>query len=153
MGLRVFVEQPADSATWSKVRPWKHDNSLQSILVQKFLEDRRAAGVITRFDVRDGSDRRDESDNLSLRAVGSRIVHGMHHRGETSSTTATDRRKSWFGTLIRRPTKGKKKAATEDEEEDPGTELAVEPPPKQVRPDSSQPQAGGSWMTRLTGRN
>jgi len=133
MGLRVFVEQPADSATWSKVRPWKHDNSLQSILVQKFLEDRRAAGVITRFDVRDGSDRRDESDNLSLRAVGSRIVHGMHHRGETSSTTATDRRKSWFGTLIRRPTKGKKKAATEDEEEDPGTELAVEPPPKQSK--------------------
>ncbi|KAJ7017480.1 hypothetical protein C8F04DRAFT_1335667 [Mycena alexandri] len=62
MGLRVFIEQPADSATWSKVRSWKHDNSLQSILVQKYLEERRAAGIITRFDVRDGSDRRDESD-------------------------------------------------------------------------------------------
>ncbi|KAJ6575376.1 hypothetical protein B0H19DRAFT_935066 [Mycena capillaripes] len=132
MGLRVFIEQPADSSTWSKVRPWKHDNSLQSILVQKYLEDRRAAGTITRFDVRDGSDRRDESDNLSLRAVGSRIVQGMHHRGETSGTS-TGRRASWFGTIMRRPTaKGKKKQTTaEDEEEDAATEQAVEPPPKQ----------------------
>ncbi|KAJ7161324.1 hypothetical protein C8R43DRAFT_329508 [Mycena crocata] len=132
MGLRIFIEQPAESATWSKVRPWKHDNSLQSILVQKFLEDRRIAGTITRFEVRDGSDRRDESDNLSLRAVGSRIVQGMHHRGETSSTTATNRRASWFGTLIRRPT-GKKKQPTPEEEDDEvvRAEQAVESTSKQ----------------------
>jgi len=134
MGLRIFIEQPADSATWSKVRSWKHDNSLQSILVQKYLEDRRAAGVITRFEVRDGADRRDESDSLSLRTVGSRIVHGMHHsRGEASGTNTPSRRTSWFGTLIRRPSaKGKKKQSpTEDEEEDAGAEQAVEPTPKQ----------------------
>lgn len=154
MGLRVFIEQPADSGQWSKVRPWKHDSSLQTILVQKHLEDRRAAGTITRFDVRDGSDRRDESDNLSLRAVGSRIVHTMHHRGETSgASTSTSRRASWFGTLMKRPSaKGKKKeTAAEDEEEDVGAEQVPQPPPKQVRSDSSQ--QGGTWMTRITGRN
>ncbi|KAJ7361484.1 hypothetical protein DFH08DRAFT_952040 [Mycena albidolilacea] len=133
MGLRIFIEQPADSATWSKVRPWKHDSSLQTILVQKYLEDRRAAGIITRFDVRDGSDRRDESDNLSLRSVGSRIVHGIHHRGETSGTsTPMKRPASWFGTLMRRPTaKGKKRQTPTDNEEDTEAEQAPDPPAKQ----------------------
>ncbi|KAJ7651694.1 hypothetical protein DFH06DRAFT_1207858 [Mycena polygramma] len=135
MGLRVFIEEPADSATWSKVRHWKHDNSLQSILVQQYLEGRRAAGIITRFDVRDGSDRRDESDSLSLRSVGSRIVQGVHRRGETSGTSATTtgRRQSWFGTLMRRPSaKGKKKQTTaEGEEDDAATEPDVESQPKQ----------------------
>ncbi|KAJ7751227.1 hypothetical protein DFH07DRAFT_826589 [Mycena maculata] len=134
MGLRIFIEQPAESATWSKVRPWKHDNSLQSILVQKYLEDRRAAGTITRFEVRDGSDRRDESDNLSLRAVGSRIVHGMHHRGETTESTATGRQGqgTWLGTLMKRRTsKGKKRQTTQDEDEEVGLEQAPEPPAKQ----------------------
>ncbi|KAJ6520081.1 hypothetical protein C8R45DRAFT_1085983 [Mycena sanguinolenta] len=133
MGLRIFIEQPADSATWSKVRPWKHDSSLQTILVQKFLEERRAAGIITRFDVRDGSDRRDESDALSLRSVGSRIVHGIHHRSETTRATTSARPTSWFGTLIRRPTgKGKKKqAAPADDEEDTEAEQPPDPPAKQ----------------------
>jgi len=133
MGLRIFVEHRVDPVTWSKIRPWKHDGSLQSILVQKYFEDRRAAGAITRFEVRDGSDRRDESDNLSLRAVGSRIVHGMHHRGETTaSTTATNRRTSWFGTLMRRPSaKGKKKQSATDEEDEGGAEHIEEPTAKQ----------------------
>ncbi|KAJ7103277.1 hypothetical protein B0H15DRAFT_942755 [Mycena belliarum] len=131
MGLRIFIEQPADSATWSKIRPWKHDNSLQSILVQKYFEDRRAAGVISRFEVRDGTDRRDEADNLSLRSVGSRIVHQMHHRGETSASGATARR-SWFGTLIQRPSKGKKPMRTaEEDDEEGGAEQPPEPPTKQ----------------------
>ncbi|KAJ7170129.1 hypothetical protein C8R46DRAFT_1091245 [Mycena filopes] len=132
MGLRIFIEQPADSATWSKVRPWKHDNSLQSILVQKHLEERRSGGTITRFDVRDGSDRRDESDNLSLRSVGSRIVQGIH-RGEASGASTTGRRNSWFGTLIRRPSvKGKKRQAPVPEDGDEtGAEEAPEPPAKQ----------------------
>ncbi|KAJ7492372.1 hypothetical protein FB451DRAFT_1218081 [Mycena latifolia] len=130
MGLRIFVEQPVNSATWSKIRPWKHDNSLQSILVQKYFEDRRAAGVITRFEVRDGSDRRDESDNLSLRAVGSRIVHGMHHRAETNTSNTTARR-SWLGTLMRRPTAKGKKTSTTAEEDDGEAEQAPEPPTKQ----------------------
>ncbi|CAK5280315.1 unnamed protein product [Mycena citricolor] len=151
VGVRIFIEQPADSGSWSKVRPWKHDTSLQTILVQKHFAHRMSAGVITRFDVRDGSDRKDESDSLSLRSVGSRIVHGIHHRGETSSSTAgtatatsTGRRQSWFGGLIRRPpapAKGKKKqlpvAPTEDEEEDDEVESVAErAAPKQQRPTS-----------------
>ncbi|KAJ7675361.1 hypothetical protein B0H17DRAFT_1334680 [Mycena rosella] len=132
MGLRIFVEQPVDSGTWSKIRPWKHDNSLQSILVQKYFEERRAAGTITRFEVRDGSDRRDESDNLSLRAVGSRIVHTMHHRGETNASGNGGNRTSWFGTIMRRPsTKGKKKQKQSDEEEEGGAEQTEDPTTKQ----------------------
>ncbi|KAJ7193359.1 hypothetical protein GGX14DRAFT_589276 [Mycena pura] len=136
MGLRIFVEQPADSGAWSKIRSWKHDTSLQTILVQKFFEDRRAAGVITRFDVRDGNDRRDDSDTHSLRSVGSRIVHGMHHRGETGATSPSPARRpaSWFGTLIRRGATKRKNtpaASAEDEEPDERVEQAPEPPPKQ----------------------
>jgi len=134
MGLRIFVEQPADSGSWSKIRSWKHDTSLQTILVQKFFEDRRAAGVITRFDVRDGNDRRDESDTHSLRSVGSRIVQGMHHRGETNATSPTRRPTSWFGTLIRRNATKRKNtptASAEDEEPDERAEQPPEPPAKQ----------------------
>jgi len=138
MGLRIFIEQPAGSTTWSKVRPWKHDNSLQSILVQKYLEERRAGGVITRFEVRDGADRRDESDALSLRSVGSRIVHTMHHRGETTTSTTSGRQGQgqvqggWLGTLIRRrsTTKGKKKQPSTEEEDEAGEQSPV-PPAKQ----------------------
>ncbi|KAJ7293079.1 hypothetical protein C8J57DRAFT_1268065 [Mycena rebaudengoi] len=132
MGLRIFIEQPADSATWSKVRQWKHDNSLQSILVQQFLEERRAAGVVTRFDVRDGADRRDDSsDANSLRSVGSRIVHGMHQRGDTTATASSTARRSWFGTLIRRPSaKTKQRPVTEDEAEG-GAEMTDAPAAKQ----------------------
>ncbi|KAJ6621122.1 hypothetical protein B0H10DRAFT_2215387 [Mycena sp. CBHHK59/15] len=131
MGLRIFVEHPVDSAQWSKIRHWKHDNSLQSILVQKFFEDRRSAGVITRFDVRDGSDRRDDSDSHSLRAVGSRIVQGIHQRGETSTTT---NRRSWFGTFVRRkPVPGKKDGTIPDpdQEDDADVGAPEESPPKQ----------------------
>ncbi|KAF7307192.1 hypothetical protein MIND_00512800 [Mycena indigotica] len=144
MGLRIFVEQPAESGSWSKVRPWKHDSSLQTILVQKFLEDRRATGTITRFDVRDGSDRRDESDTHSLRSVGSRIVHGIQHprggseasaRSSATTTGRAARPTSWFGTLLRRNTsKGKKKQTAPipaDGEDDEDGEHPPEPPAKQ----------------------
>ncbi|KAJ7631203.1 hypothetical protein FB45DRAFT_747621 [Roridomyces roridus] len=142
MALRIFIEQPVDSGSWSKIRPWKNDNSLQSILVQKHFEERRASGAITRFEVRDGADRRDESDSLSLRAVGSRIVHGMHHRGETTSSstgTAGGQGGSWLGTLIkrrstttRRVSKKKNSTSTDNEDEDEaGDDQAPEPPAKQ----------------------
>ncbi|KAJ7446397.1 hypothetical protein B0H11DRAFT_2084531 [Mycena galericulata] len=142
MGLRIFIEQPAESATFSKVRPWKHDNSLQSILVQKHLEERRAAGIITRFEVRDGAERRDE-DNLSLRSVGSRIVHGMHHRGETTASTSSGRQGqgqgSWLGTIMRRrsTTKGKKKQPSTEEEDEVGEVGSEQPPEPPVKQSSS----------------
>nr|GAT61020.1 predicted protein [Mycena chlorophos] len=119
MGLRIFVEQPAESGSWSKIRNWKHDTSLQTILVQKFFEDRRTAGTITRFEVRDGADRRDESDTHSLRSVGSRIVHNIQHPRSASETSrgvsSRARPTSWFGTLLQRggSNKGKKKQTSE----------------------------------------
>ncbi|KAJ7070769.1 hypothetical protein C8F01DRAFT_1107704 [Mycena amicta] len=138
MGLRIFIEQPAESGSWSKVRAWKHDSSLQTILVQKYFEDRRASGTITRFDVRDGADRRDESDSHSLRSVGSRIVHGIHPRGGSeasrgSTTGRSARPTSWFGTLLRRGTNKdkKKQATTAADEQGDDEEQAPEPPAKQ----------------------
>jgi hypothetical protein len=52
--LRIFVEEPAGSGTFVKVRPWKEDGSLQSILLKAFFEARMKEGVITTIDVRDG---------------------------------------------------------------------------------------------------
>lgn len=93
MGVRIFVENPVDSGNWSKIRPWKHDGSLQSVLVQQFFERRREGGIITRVDVRDGSDRQ-EGDSLSLRTVGSRI---LHRRDTTDDAKSTASRRTWFG--------------------------------------------------------
>ncbi|ESK91750.1 hypothetical protein Moror_10579 [Moniliophthora roreri MCA 2997] len=52
--LRIFVEEPAGSGTFVKVRPWKEDGSLQSILLKSYFEDRMNNGTITTIDVRDG---------------------------------------------------------------------------------------------------
>jgi hypothetical protein len=93
IGLRVYVENPADSGNWSKVRYWKHDGSLQTTLVQAFFEQRRIAGTLTRLDVRDGSDRHAEGDTLSLRTVGSRILNRKHDDNKSSTSQKT----GWFG--------------------------------------------------------
>lgn len=57
VSLRIFVENPAGSGTFSKVRYWKDDGSLQSVLVKQFFEDRMRDGVTMRFEIRDGRDR------------------------------------------------------------------------------------------------
>lgn len=137
MGVRVFVEQPADSGNWSKIRPWKHDGSLQSVLVQEFFERRRAAGVITRLDIRDGADRAAEGDALSLRTVGSRILnrHGGDRSDDARSNTST-KQGGWFG--LSRTTSTRSRNAhtvntTDIEDEDIPPVQQPPPPPPKVR--------------------
>lgn len=151
MGVRIFVENPADSANWSKIRFFKNDTSLQSVLIREFFEARRRDGVVTRLDVRDGADRRDESDGMSLRSVGSRIVHGIHHRTETNTTAgSTATTNTWFGLLRRRSTtrnKGKRRDVGTDMEEDDEMRLESQPEPKKVRFGST---VFTDWAARLS---
>jgi hypothetical protein len=55
--LRVYVENPVDSGTFCKVRFWKDDGSLQSVLLKDFFESRMKDGSILRFEIRDGRER------------------------------------------------------------------------------------------------
>lgn len=131
MGVRVFVENPPDSGNWSKIRPWKHDGSLQSVLVQQFFERRRVEGIITRLDIRDGADRAAEGDALSLRTVGSRILN--RHGDDAKSTTST-RQGGWFGLSRNTSTKSRNTRTannTDVEDEEMHTvQQPPQPPPK-----------------------
>lgn len=135
VGVRIFIENPAESGNWSKVRPWKHDGSLQSVLVQQFFEKRREGGIITRVDVRDGSDRHAEGDTLSLRTVGSRILNRRTDTEDGKSNTF--RRAGWFG--LSRNTSTQSRARTlgtntdVDDEETPRDEDRPPPLPAKVR--------------------
>jgi len=60
--VRIYVEEPANSGTFGKVRYWKDDGSLQSVLVKEFFAKRCANGGVTTFELRDGRDRREEGD-------------------------------------------------------------------------------------------
>ena len=52
--LRIYVEHPAGSGTFMKLRPWKaQDGSLQAILLQSFFDERLQGGTVTNIDVRD----------------------------------------------------------------------------------------------------
>ncbi|KAE9392633.1 hypothetical protein BT96DRAFT_265535 [Gymnopus androsaceus JB14] len=55
MSLRIFVEHPPASGTFVKIRPWKDDGSLQSILMKAFFEERMKNGTTTTLDIRDGN--------------------------------------------------------------------------------------------------
>lgn len=61
--VRIFVEEPVGSGTFAKVRYWKDDGSLQSVLVKEFFAKRCANGGITTFELRDGRDRREEGED------------------------------------------------------------------------------------------
>jgi len=101
VGVRIFVENPPDSGNWSKIRAWKHDGSLQSVLVQAFFEERRRDGVITRIEVRDGADRAAEGDTMSLHSVASRIFHpresSASHAPSAKPKPRGSRIVSWLG--------------------------------------------------------
>ncbi|TRM69217.1 hypothetical protein BD626DRAFT_473337 [Schizophyllum amplum] len=105
MTTRIFVENPPNSGVWSKVRFWKDDGSLQSVLVQQFFAARMRDGIVTSFDVRDGHDRDDVmsiKSGMSGRSGVSRIVpgtgqtrewlkrRGMGARSPGAQTEATD---------------------------------------------------------------
>jgi hypothetical protein len=63
--LRVFVENPPNSGTFSKIRFWKDDGSLQSVLVKQFFEKRMTENIVTILDIRDGNEREDTTSILS----------------------------------------------------------------------------------------
>jgi hypothetical protein len=136
MALRIYVENPVDSGNWSKVRHWKHDGSLQSTLVQGFFERRRIEGLITRLEIRDGSDRHNE-DALSLMTVGSRILH-RKDKSDDGKSNVSFPRTGWFGLSRNNSTRsrGTKTLATntdgEDEEQAAADEVPP-PPPAKVR--------------------
>ena len=135
VGVRIFVENPAGSGNWSKVRPWKHDGSLQSVLVQQFFETRRNDGIITRLDVRDGSDRHAEGDTLSLRTVGSRILN--RRQGTEDGKSSVSWRTGWFGLSRNASTRSRARTAGTstdvEEEEAHHHEDRPPPPPPKVR--------------------
>ncbi|KAK0445966.1 uncharacterized protein EV420DRAFT_909099 [Desarmillaria tabescens] len=96
MALRIFVEHPASSGNWCKIRSFKADGSLQSVLVRTFFEERLREGVVTTIDIRDGVDRKEESDGRSLRSMGSKILHPQKEKTEKKQGGG------WFNGLINR---------------------------------------------------
>ena len=85
VGLRIFVEHPPDSNQWAKVRPWKQDTSLVSLLLNDFFERRRRDGIVLRIDVRDGHERPANDTgavNGFASAVGSFIAGSMRSERE-----------------------------------------------------------------------
>ncbi|KAF5392871.1 hypothetical protein D9757_000866 [Collybiopsis confluens] len=62
LSLRIFVEHPPSSGTFIKIKSWKDDGSLQSVLVQKFFEERMREGVVTALDIRDGNIRENDME-------------------------------------------------------------------------------------------
>ncbi|KAG7446899.1 uncharacterized protein BT62DRAFT_919451 [Guyanagaster necrorhizus] len=96
MSVRIYVEHPASSGNWCKIRPFKLDGSLQSVLVRTFFEERLREGVVTTIDIRDGVDRKEETDGKSLRSVGSRILHPQREKTETKQGGG------WLNDLISR---------------------------------------------------
>ncbi|KAF9046002.1 hypothetical protein BDZ89DRAFT_1033798 [Hymenopellis radicata] len=102
MMLRIFVEHPATSGTWCKIRPFKNDGSLQSVLVRAFFDQRLQDGTVTVMEIRDGADRREEGDGLSLRRVGSRVAgSGIFHPMEKSEDKRTSGWLSRFITTVK----------------------------------------------------
>jgi len=85
VGLRVFIEHPPDSNQWAKIRPWKQDTSLVSLLLNDFFERRRRDGIVLRIDVRDGHERPVTDAgavNGFASAVGSFIAGSMRSERE-----------------------------------------------------------------------
>jgi len=83
VGLRIFVEHPPDSNQWARVRRWKQDSSLVSLLLNEFFERRRRNGIVLRIDVRDGHERPvNDAGNSFASAVGSFIAGSMRNERE-----------------------------------------------------------------------
>ncbi|KAK0192198.1 hypothetical protein F5146DRAFT_1135952 [Armillaria mellea] len=67
-----------------------------SVLVRTFFEERLREGVVTTIDIRDGTDRKEESDGRSLRSMGSRILNPQKEKMEKKQGGG------WFNGLINR---------------------------------------------------
>lgn len=102
IGMRIFIEHPPNSDQWLKVKVWKGDTSLQAALISELFESRRRDGIVTRFEVKDGSTRVREGDGLSLRTVGSRIAQSLSGGSRVQLQEEGEERpasKSWFPTF------------------------------------------------------
>jgi hypothetical protein len=83
VGLKIFIEHPPDSNRWAKVRPWKQDASLVTLLLNDFFERRRRDGVVLRIDVRDGHERpANDAGSGFASAVGSFIAGSVRSERE-----------------------------------------------------------------------
>ncbi|KAK0482250.1 hypothetical protein IW261DRAFT_1677948 [Armillaria novae-zelandiae] len=78
------------------VLPYLCRASSISVLVRAFFEERLREGVVTTIDVRDGVDRKEESDGRSLRSMGSRILNPQKEKTEKKQGGG------WFNGLINR---------------------------------------------------
>jgi len=131
VGLRIFIEHPPDSNRWAKIRPWKRDTSLVSLLLNDFFERRRRHGIVLRIDVRDGHERPANDAGTSFTsAVGSFIAGSMWSEREREQID-----KAWWrlgrdrqlsaSTSTNTTRRGGTAEETEDESGPPPT-----PPPK-----------------------
>ncbi|EJD47763.1 hypothetical protein AURDEDRAFT_151271 [Auricularia subglabra TFB-10046 SS5] len=91
--VRIFVEEPAGSGTFAKIRFWKDDGSLQSVLVKEFFERRMSEGGITTFELRDGRERANEDDTDMESAFASKTSLALsklrRRKRDTNGSTAT----------------------------------------------------------------
>lgn len=99
VNLRIYVENPPDSGTFSKVRVWKDDGSLQSVLVKQFFEDRMRDGLLMRFEIRDGRERKSDvwgdlaDDSVAGTSEGhDALFNRLAQKGKKRSAISLD----WF---------------------------------------------------------
>ncbi|KZW02174.1 hypothetical protein EXIGLDRAFT_744656 [Exidia glandulosa HHB12029] len=88
--VRIFVEEPANSGTYAKVRFWKDDGSLQSVLVKEFFEKRMNEGGITTFELRDGRERANEDDTDAESAFASKTSLALSKLRRRKTARSTD---------------------------------------------------------------
>ncbi|KAJ3790068.1 hypothetical protein GGU10DRAFT_3119 [Lentinula aff. detonsa] len=88
LSLRIFVEHPPASGNYVKIRPWKDDGTLQSILMKAFFEERMNAGITTNLDIRDGNIREnDNGDGSKEGGIGAKEwlkAHGLTKTKESA---------------------------------------------------------------------
>ncbi|KAL0060659.1 hypothetical protein AAF712_012536 [Marasmius tenuissimus] len=113
----LFIEHPAGSGTFVKIRPWKsNDGSLQSALMQEFFDERMQSGTVTTIDVRDGQDAARQAGKAGdwLRAHGLAVTQSSTSGGTSSEGEVTEDGQpavrepksqpgSFFGGLFRAP--------------------------------------------------
>lgn len=123
--LRVFVENPPQSGTFSKIRFWKDDGSLQSVLVKQFFEQRREDNIVCLLDVRDGNQRED---------TGS-ILGGMGGLGSGRMVLKPGQAKEWYkrSRSANRSTTSVGTTGTALDGRTDDEELDVQPPPKPAK--------------------
>jgi len=112
INLRIYVENPAGSGIYSKVRFWKDDGSLQSVLVKEFFESRRRDGGLLRFEIRDGRQRAggvwEEDTTAAAESVGSEAPSPVFNKAKKKSSISLD----WFSKKGREAPHGEDKVPT-----------------------------------------